>query len=334
VLVILLMQTQLACTDPASNIPADPAERVDTAHDTAADSRDTGDTGAVDFAVPELPYLLSFHTCPVNEKACGNPINHRVRLAGSEDGASWSLLEWVEPFSGSVPDVLVRDGILYLYSLPELRRIDLATQEVLPGSELTFRSEDTVFHADPSMILDEDGRIVMFFLEGSKGTDPASCPETPCTKRILSATEEAGSLGSVFTVDEGARLELEITEEGPARVSDPDIFVDTAGYTMLISRGQSVRVYHSAELRGTFEAVAKDHLTPGTGGVPAADRVEGQYWLYVSVDKDGGSSSEIQWAALDDLSQAVPEDTLTPISVSPELDGDTMMGSPGFWAVE
>ena len=68
--------------------------------------------------------------------------------------------------------------------------------------------------------------------------------------------------------------------------------------------------------------------------MPAAGHVEGGYWLYVSVDKDGGSSSEIQWAALDDLAQIVPADTLVPISVTPELGSDTMLGSPGFWAME
>ena len=330
----LLMWTQLACTETASSIAADSSGEHWTDTADGVEYPDTGDTGAADFAVPEFPYLLSFHTCPSDKEPCGNPLNHSVRLAGSDDGFNWNLLDWVEPFMGSVPDVLVRDGILYLYSLPELRRIDLATQEVLSGSVLTFQSEETIFHADPSMILDEEGRIVMFFLEGAEGIDPASCPEKPCTKRILSATEEPGSLGTEFSIDEGARLEIEITEDGPARVSDPDIFATDSGYSMLISRGQSVRVYHSDELRGSFETLIKDNLTPGTGGVPAGEQIDGEFWLYFSVDEDGGFNSEIQWIVLDDLAQVLAEDALTPISVSPALDVDTIMGSPGFWAVE
>ena len=59
-----------------------------------------------------------------------------------------------------------------------------------------------------------------------------------------------------------------------------------------------------------------------------------EIWLYFSVDKSGGFNSEIQWTVVDDLAQVLAEDALVPISVTPELEADTMMGSPGFWAVE
>lgn len=312
---------------------------MDTADSSGPSPGDSADTEDATFATPSHPYLLALHTCPIKEEVCGNPMNHTVRLAGSEDGGSWTVLESVEPFSGSVPDVIVRDGILYIYSLPELRRIDLSDGSVLPRSELTFLTDEAldtgelgVLHADPSMILDADGRLVMFFLEGSKEADPASCPEIPCTRRILSATEEPGSQGTVFTVDDGARLEILIGEEGPSRLSDPDIFVGPDGYVLMVSRGQSIRVYISDTLHGTYTPLGKDNLTPGTGGVPAGAYIDGQYWLYASVD-EGGVTSDIQWAALDGIDTILPADALSPITID-GIEADTMMASPGFWAAE
>jgi hypothetical protein len=339
VVAAFLMSAVLACTEPEPIRPADThapdsPDSGDSDSTGSTGSTDTGDTGEAIFAVPDDPYLLSLHTCPFSEESCGNPMNHTVRVAGSEDGATWRLLEEIEPFSGSVPDLLVRDGILYIYSLPELRRIDLSDDSLLPTTELTFLTRNgdpsDVLHADPSMILDEAGNIVMFFLEGSEDSDPASCPQTPCTKRILSATEVSGSQGTVFTVDEGARLEVVITDDGPSRLSDPDIFAGPDGFVLLVSRGQSVRVYTSETLRGDYVALSLDNLTPGTGGVPAGGYIDGRYWLYVSVD--AGGTSDIQWAALEGIELVLPDDALSPI-VLEGLEGDLLMASPGFWAV-
>lgn len=320
----------LACTDPAP-LPAGTAAETGSIPDSPADT--ALDTAPPDFAVPEHPYLLSFHSCPTDEETCGNPQNHTVQLAGSADGVSWEVLDWFAPYPGSVPDVLVRDGILYIYALPQIRRIDLATFAVLPDEGLTFLTEEELFHADPSVILDEDGRIVMFFLEGSATGDPASCPEgPPCTLRILSATEQEGSLGTVFSVDEGARLAVEVTEESPARLSDPDIFVGASGYVLLVSQGQNVRAYGAEALQGSYEALGKDNLTPNTGGVPAGGYVDGQHWLYVTVDGDD-ETARIHHTATADLTQELPADALSPISLSPVPDDAALIASPGFFAV-
>ena len=324
----------LSCKAPVSSAPDTSAAQPDTSTaDTSAP--DTGaDTAAPEFAVPEHPYLLSFHTCMTEETSCGSPQNHTVQLAGSDDGVSWEVLDWFEPYPSSVPDVIVRDGILYVYALPEIRRIDLATNEALPMEMLTFLSEETVFHADPSMILDEDGRLVMFFLEGVDGSDPAACPDgPPCTLRIFSATEQEGSLGTVFTVDDGVRLALEITEDTPSRLSDPDIFTDDDGFVMLVSRGQIVQAYVAETLRGTYTALGKDDLTPNTGGVPAGAYIDGEYWLYVTVN-EGHEMSSIHQTTTTDLSQELPADALSPLNVTPDFGESAMLGSPGFFAVQ
>jgi hypothetical protein len=323
----------------------------DTLEDTGAlptdsvpgviDSADTGDTGNTgEPALPDHPYLMSFHTCDPAEGACGDPQSHQVHVAGSDDGLSWEELDWVEPFPSSVPDLVVRDGILYVYGLPQLRRYDLETHEVLPLFELEITDSDgaMVFHADPSMLLDDDGRIVMFFLEGLDGQDPASCPdnEPPCTKRILSATEVEGTDGHGFVVDEGARAEVLVEDDGPSRVSDPDVALGPDGWVMLLSRGQNVQVHASDTLRGTYEPVSDRELNAGSGGVPATQYVGDPdgWWLYVTSDL-GGELSEIRRAPVADWTERLDDSTLTAVEIGPDpLQGVIQVASPGIWAAE
>ena len=132
----MILFLALGCTGP-TDTAAGETGAVDSG-DTAGPI-DTADTADPVYAVPEHPYLLTFHTCAVDDP-CGNPLNHTVQLAGSDDGESWTVLDWFEPYVSSVPDVIVRDGILYVYALPELRRVDLETYEALPMANVMFQS--------------------------------------------------------------------------------------------------------------------------------------------------------------------------------------------------
>ncbi len=321
--------------------PAPPG--VGTTEDTpttVADSGDTGDpadTGELPEVWPDDPYLMAFHTCDPDQDACGDPMSHQVHVAGSDDGFHWTELAEVDPFPSSVPDLIVRDSVLYVYGLPQLRRFDLRTWDVQPLLALEILDQDgeEVFHADPSMVLGDDGLFVMFFLEGLQGEDPSGCPgdDYPCTKRILSATEVAGSDGHEFRVDDGARLEVPV-EDTSGRVSDPDLVEGPEGWRMLLSRGQNVQVYGADTLRGTYAAVSELELNRGSGGVPAGQYIAESdlWWLYVT-SHVGEDLSEIRFAELDTLDEKMDDDLLEAVAITPEgYQGVLQVASPGIWA--
>lgn len=119
---------------------------------------------------------------------CSSPQNHEVYVAGSDDGASWGLLPNLGPLAGSVPDIIVRDEILYIYSAESggmVTRYDLMSNRVLSQSKVGV--ENVVGFVDPAPILDEDGNIVLFFLrcrENGKsvhcfGPDPSATTSEP-----------------------------------------------------------------------------------------------------------------------------------------------------------
>ena len=105
--------------------------------------------------------------------------------------------------------------------------------------------EATGGFVDPSPFVDEQGRLVLFYLLGIIGQNPASCApeETTCVKHFHSAVEVEGSDGTAFVAEPGDRVQVTIHMPGSA--SDPDIFYDGSRYVLYISRGANVQVYTS-----------------------------------------------------------------------------------------
>ncbi len=284
------------------------------------------------------PYLMAFHACDSAGGAdCHNPQNHMVYLAGSDDGENWSLIPGWEPYSSSVPDVIRRGDTLYIYTPGQLVRYNLNTdtqeapvQVDIPGLSGGF--------VDPSLIVDEDGRLVMFFLYGQMGMDPAGCSasETSCVREIGSATEVQGSDGSEFTLDEGQRASATIDPSSQIKsFSDPDIFFDGGQYVLYISHGPSTSVWVSKDLHGEYvqePSLPQGMLTTNTGGVPAGyfDPANGEYWTYAHVDLQG--QTIIRRAIHPDLYKPLNEadfDTvITGESIG--LGASFIVASPGF----
>lgn len=237
---------------------------------------------------PTQPYLMSFHSCAAGASDCNNPANHIVQLAQSADGSSWSLVQGWQSYSGSVPDVFRRGNTLYVISTGGLTKVNLSTG--LTSTSQVALSEGTF--VDPTLAQLPDGRLILFFLPGVPGQDPAQCAagESSCVRQIRSAVEVAGSDGTRFTVDAGARISETIT--GGA-FSDPDIFFNGTEWVLYVSRGPSVHAYTSASLQGsyTFRGVVSNNL----GGVPAGLRLnDGSIATYVHTSI--GSSTEIRRA--------------------------------------
>ena len=237
---------------------------------------------------PTQPYLMSFHTCVSGATDCNNPGNHIVQLAQSADGRSWSLLGGWQSYRGSVPDVFRRGSTLYVYSTSGLMRIDMATGATTTAS--VTLSEGT--YVDPSIAQLSDGRFILFYLPGIMGQDPAQCArgESSCVRQIKSAVEVAGSDGTQFTVDAGARVSETISS---GSFSDPDIFYNGSEWVVYVSRGPSVHAYTSSSIQGAY--VSRGIVSNNLGGVPSAMQLsDGSIATYVH--SSVGSSTEIRMA--------------------------------------
>ncbi len=236
-------------------------------------------------------YLMTFHVCGQN---CFGVEDHKVYLAESDDGANWTLVQNFKPYNGSVPDLIIRGEKLYIYTPGKVMRYDKRTDtwDTEPVRvEMTDSNGNMVMFVDPSPILSDDGRIILFFLNSTGSTgDPAGCPTYPCTKYFDSAIEVEGSDGTRFILQEGHRKIVELTQAGQT-ASDPDIFKGNSNFILYISRGGSTLAFHSDSLLGeylSFPNLTDDILTH-SGGVPCGyfNCEKEEYWTYVHTNNEG-----------------------------------------------
>jgi len=283
----------------------------------------------------DAKYWMTFHQCHTQKVDCFDPMKHETRVAFSQNGLSWKVLSQIPPFQGSVPDILIRDEELYVFSLPKLHRMSpKQKEEEIAHFHVLDEADQLVLQVDPSPILDEKGRIVLFFLVGIAGVDPARCPQAQrqCTKQFRSATEIAGSKGKRFRLDPGIRAEITITQGHFA--SDPDVFLGPDGYYLYISRGAQVQALFSKTLKGTFSSIQSlpnGMLSRNTGGVPAGvyDHKEKRFHTFITRHK-GGHRTEIHMASHRDFSKSLDSSAFTPV-ITPHFlgDRDLSIASPG-----
>ncbi|MFZ9842756.1 MAG: hypothetical protein ACO3EQ_00310 [Ilumatobacteraceae bacterium] len=233
--------------------------------------------------VPTQPYVMAFHTCANGATDCNNPANHIVQLAQSADGVSWSLVSGWQSYRGSVPDAFRRGNTLYVFSTSGLLKVNMTTGE----TSTTSVSLNEGSFVDPSIAQLPDGRLILFYLPGIMGQDPAGCApgEASCVRQIRSAVEVAGSDGSRFVVDSTPRVSETITS---GSFSDPDIFFNGSEWVLYVSRGPSVHAYTSSSIQGSFafRAVVSNSL----GGVPSGlQMADGTIATYVHSNVGGGT---------------------------------------------
>jgi hypothetical protein len=239
--------------------------------------------------VPTQAYVMAFHTCATGATDCRNPANHIVQLAQSPDGVTWSLVGGWQSYRGSVPDAFRRGNTLYVFSTSGLLKINMTTGE----TSTTSVSLNEGSFVDPSLAQLPDGRLILFYLPGIMGQDPASCApgEASCVRQIRSAVEVAGSDGTRFVVDSSPRVSETITS---GSFSDPDIFFNGSEWVLYVSRGPSVHAYTSTSIQGSFifRAIVSNNL----GGVPSGLQMpDGTVATYVHSNVGGGT--EIRRAA-------------------------------------
>ena len=287
-------------------------------------------------------YLMSISSCDTAVLDCHSPQNHEVYLAESEDGLAWSLVPEWEPYPGSVPDVIRRGDKLYIYDRQYLTKYDLVsnTQDKhIPGAmgqdpskQVTVEGLGDAGYVDPSLIIDDAGRLVIFFMHGLRGADPAQClpEETTCVKHFGSATEVDGSDGERFKLDNGQRASITVGDGSHLGASDPDIFFDGDQYVLYISHGTAISVWTSRSLTGDYSHVGDLSVTEG--GVPAGyyHKNTRKYWTFGHVTQDGVTI--IRRANHSDLTSRLSEQKWVEVISAPILGlpstWDT--GSPGF----
>ncbi len=181
---------------------------------------------------PTQRLLMAFHGCAEGATDCNNPVNHRVYLAQSEDGAQWSLVPGWTPLRGSVPDVFRRGDTAYVISTGGVARVNMTTGSVTV-EEVSVRGGD--LYVDPSLAQLPDGRLVIFYLPGIIGQDPARCTrESSCVKSIKSAVEVPGSRGNrIHSQIPGVRVQEAITQ---GSFSDPDVFFNGSTWVLYVSK--------------------------------------------------------------------------------------------------
>jgi hypothetical protein len=277
-------------------------------------------------------YLMSFHACDSSAADCFKPQNHKVYLAQSDDGQTWTLVPGWQPYPGSVPDVIRRGNTLYIYTAShEVVKYHLDAGQADPPVKTTVESLATGY-ADPSLTIDSQGRLVLFFLNGFvPGGDPARCPagQTTCNKYIDSAVEAEGSDGARFALESGHRIALTLGAGRFDSASDPDIFFDGQQYVLYLSHGQRISVWSSPDLSGEF-SLALEQLSDGAG-VPSGffESAAGQYWSFGHASEK--NTAVIRRAVHTALAPLGQSDWATVISgASLGLGESVRVESPGF----
>ncbi len=287
------------------------------------------------------PYLLAFHACDMASDAdCDSPAGHQVYLAQSADRLHWSLVPGWQPFPGSVPEVVRRGDTLYIFTPGAVTRYRLDTGVL----EATQRVEVVGLEGgfvDPSLIVDDQGRLVLFFVPGVPGQDPATCgPDegATCWRSVRSAVEEPGSDGTRFVLVEGERVRLALDTASDLRsLSDPDIFYDGRQYVLYLSHGLSVSVWTASDLHGTYtrlDALPQGFLSRGQGGVPAGDYdpTQGRYWTFVHFAAGPDAATVLRIATHPDLTRPLgaADFAATVDAAALGLGASWMVASPSF----
>ncbi|HJM83061.1 MAG TPA: hypothetical protein QF720_05665 [Nitrospinota bacterium] len=288
----------------------------------------SGSAGNSCQAVGSYKFMMTFHSCDTAAVDCSNPKNHEVQLAGSDDGVSWSLLDEFTSIAGSVPDIVSYNDLLYLFhtGTEAWATLNSCLNLVDSGTTDLNSSTDTGGFVDPSMIV-SGSDLLMFYLPGVIGGNPAGCETYPCTKEIHSAVSDGGSPSS-FTQIDGNRASKELSAGG---FSDPDILKMTSGtYILYVSNGQNTMAYTGSDINGTFSGPSD--ISVGSGGVPGAiESDDNTVWVYVTTSVNGievirrGTSSDgVSLVASGEY------ETVIDHTISPGFTSTTSVSSPSI----
>ncbi len=234
-------------------------------------------------------YIMAFAVC---SQPASPPPDQTVYLAESDDGSNWTLVPDFIPYTGSVPEIIIRGSKLYVYTptpTAVVKRYDFGSN-TWDASPVSVSIHDSVGNnvgwVDPTSIIDSSGNIVLFFLNttGISG-DPAICTAYPCTKYFDMAVEVPGSDGTQFVKSSGHRASITLQDTLQRRACDPDLFFDGTQYVLYITKANGMVAYYSNQLLGNytlFSGLPNGFITvQGVTGCGYFENTSSEYWMYV-----------------------------------------------------
>jgi len=287
-------------------------------------------------------YFMTVTICEPNLTTdCSSPINHQVIASGSNDGTNWFVLPYWGMFMyhGSVPDIVRRGNMVYIFTPNEVARYNVETEVWTPPVSVTLTDPATTGgFVDPSVYIDQHGRIVLFYLLGILNQDPAGCSPigTTCTKYIHSAIEVPGSDGTAFVAVTGDRLTIPTGGSDPPISSDPDIIRVGDEFIVLLSRGNSTQLWTSPSLHGTYTlspSLPNGYLWQSGPAVASGLYSEstGEYWFFGHEYSSIYNTKVIRRAVVSSITSQIPSSTWTTVAAPFHfgLSNATELGSPG-----
>lgn len=211
------------------------------------------------------------------------PWNHRVEIASSSDGFTFTKDGVILSGQASVPDaILDKAGKIRVYYVDwENRGLTVAIQQ--NGNKYKFyrvkvrdlkSEENGVQLVDPDVVLLPDGRYRLYGVSSKPQGQPGDPGRSNGTNQILSAISSDGVL---FELENGVRHQANMA-------TDPDVVKTAEGWQMFFSLGPDL-----------VSLMSKDGLTFGTqldvrigGSVGTTLPVDGQFRLYYHVGMESG----------------------------------------------
>ena len=305
---------------------------------------------------PTKRYLMAFLACDrAVYSDCDHPTHHVVYLVESDDSATWSLVPGWQPYAGSTPSPIRRGNKLYIFEALEnnvrtatsnghnVVRYDYTTGTWQDAVDITVsgdpRSNNGIL--DPTPILDDQGRIVLFYKSATAGDVGLCNVGQTCTRYFHSATEVEGSDGTAFVADPQPRVawtQTPTSATGPQLAADVYVYSDGSQYVLYISgpATNSITVWTSPTLQGTYSMVStltNGLLANGTGGVPGGyfDPITRLYWTLAHKPQPNGIAV-IRRAIHTGFTRQLVEADWAPVVTGSQLGltATTSVESPGF----
>lgn len=260
-------------------------------------------------AVRLADYLIAFAGC---EADCRDQKQSKIYLAHSSDAQQWQIAETWQSLDGTTPSLIRRGQTIYVYYADHVIKWDLMSgTQMIANVEISDEASNNLHaFADPSLTMDDNGRLVLFFLSVDRppvwalspeergclqgenhcpgdlkptpAAGPGSCPAgaSRCQRTILSAIEVPESDGTQFRLQAGERVRA--TVPGGGYFGASAVWRDTSDYILYARRNAQVEAYVSSQLNGEFRHRAT--IAGATGASGYYDPISQRYWTFITDD--------------------------------------------------
>ncbi len=207
-------------------------------------------------------YLLTYASCDV-ASTC------RQELVQSRDGIRWAPVVGFVKRPGQRPVAVRRGSRLYVFDGLSVRRFTIGVRSLNEVAATTVSLDSAVPPDWSDVLLEPSGGLVLVY----------AVPSETGGLAVRTATEQAGSDGTVFVTDPGDRAVLD-TGVGPVSV-----LRGRSGWVGLAADGECLRTLAAGNLRGAYRDTGC-LTTPSPVSSPTGwwnARLK-EYWLYGVAD--------------------------------------------------